>query len=763
MAVNLKTQVAIDVELKTEFKDARDLQLVENAAVALKDRIQELSRAFLQTNAGYKQHIRNLKAIHDNQIIGTEGYKLSAQALANTTRQHNLLTEAIKAESEAMAMLQVNGQLTTKDYEKQIAVIDKAIKKREEYLDELDAMQFGVNVTDEEFNEILEAMTEEEEAIERLNDLRKVATNLLESNTAAINVNSKAHEILGNSYKMTINGIAAQKRALMEVFNELQLSDDALLQVAAAIRRLDDESEQFTQHLKADLNQSLETNTEALDANSKAHQLLSNSYKESINGLSAQRKALMEVFNELGQNDDALLLVAAAIRKIDDESEQFTQHLKKTYTSTEAYNEALELMKTKTFNTTNEINKQKNALAALLGYIELASKEYNDVQTEIQTLGRQQKSVNNDFLQGSTVVSTFLQKFEGQPNTSRLNELNKQLQKNINNTEKLQDIQNKIQELQKPIKIAEISDENKLKQIIEAVQILSEGISQTGNNFKQLQNVGELAQQTLDRVGATTQNTNKVVDATLKDIKTGFDNIETMKPIDFAKKFVNIEQINSAISRLRATQNIINLTQNQGVIQATKPEALKDIRILIEKLEELKKIMTEVVSVTQKPLGLTQELQQLQQQIPSTVGQINELQNAYSQLLNKILVKQENELFVIDKSNITELEVIQQQMLRSSYVARKLKQDIVDIFVGLKGEAKISGLDELIIFSNAARSVNELQEAITKLENVRTDLSLLNADEQTLEKSRLITEQIEKLRKKLENVQNTFKETPTLT
>ena len=134
MAVNLKTQVAIDVELKTEFKDARDLQLVENAAVALKDRIQELSRAFLQTNAGYKQHIRNLKAIHDNQIIGTEGYKLSAQALANTTRQHNLLTEAIKAESEAMAMLQVNQESVDADYQKQLAVIDKAYEKREQYI-----------------------------------------------------------------------------------------------------------------------------------------------------------------------------------------------------------------------------------------------------------------------------------------------------------------------------------------------------------------------------------------------------------------------------------------------------------------------------------------------------------------------------------------------------------------------------------------------------------------------------------------------------
>ena len=529
MAVNLKTQVAIDVELKTEFKDARDLQLVENAAVALKDRIQELSRAFLQTNAGYKQHIRNLKAIHDNQIIGTEGYKLSAQALANVTRQHNLQTQAIKAESEAMAMLQVNGQLTTKDYEKQIAVIDKAIKKREEYLDELDAMQFGVNVTDEEFNEILEAMTEEEEAIERLNDLRKVATNLLESNTAAINVNSKAHEILGNSYKMTINGIAAQKRALMEVFNELQLSDDALLQVAAAIRRLDDESEQFTQHLKADLNQSLETNTEALDANSKAHQVLSNSYKESINGLSAQRKALMEVFNELGQNDDALLLVAAAIRKIDDESEQFTQHLKKTYTSTEAYNEALELMKTKTFNTTNEINKQKNALAALLGYIEIASQEYNDVQTEIQTLGRQQQAVNNRFLEGSLSVQKFLQQFEGSQNVAALKQLQKQLQNATDNTEELR---NKIEKLQKPIKIADITDVNLLNEILKAIDLVSEKVSKTSSNYTNLQQITELTQQTLETIKATTQDTNKVINATLTNIKTGFDNIQNMKPID---------------------------------------------------------------------------------------------------------------------------------------------------------------------------------------------------------------------------------------
>ena len=47
--------------------------------------------------------------------------------------------------------------------------------------------------------------------------------------------------------------------------------------------------------------------------------------------------------------------------------------------------------------------------------------------------------------------------------------------------------------------------------------------------------------------------------------------------------------------------------------------------------------MTEVVSVTQKPLTLTEELKLLRSEIPTTVGAMNELETKFAQLLNKVL------------------------------------------------------------------------------------------------------------------------------
>lgn len=651
MAINLKTQVAIDVELNTQFKEAQDFKLVTTAAVALADAIENIGRAHLQTEKGYKAHIKLLQAEKENLIIGSEEYLQYVKATAQAEERLKSLTKTHEAEAKALAIVNNSAALTTKEFEKSISVIDKAIQQRREHLAVLmqEAVQRAIaGQVDDEFINILD---EAEKLLQQTLDLRSKLTDMLEQNTVAVNINSQAQQILNNAYKSTVNGIAAQK------------------------------------------------------------------------------KALTEVFNELSDNDGVLLQVAASIRKLDEETRQFTQHLQTTYSSTEAYNKALDLMKTKTFNTTNEIDKQKNALAELLGFIQISSGAYSEVKTEIEQLTQQQKIASNEFLKGSTVLKHFLDQFAGGTNTSSLKKLKKDLDAATDDA-KVKKLQTEIEKLSKPIIIGQITNVDQLKQIIEAVELLEPG-KRAATNQNYLNSILQQAQARIDELANTTQNANTTIDAVLENIKTGLTDIANITPINFLDKFKNIEQVNAAISKLKALQTITPfMSFGEGEVIPTRADTTKEIQTLIAGLEELKQKMTEVVSLQEKPLTLSEELNKLKETVPPTVSAINELSNAYTQLLNKVSVQAEGlELFTIAEDEINNIREIQHRIEESAFAAQKLKGEFAEIFVGLKGEQGFTGLDNLLYIADQAKSVNELQLALSRLQTVQSNLSYIPNDE----------------------------------
>ena len=651
MAVNLKTQVAIEVDLKAEFKEARDIQLAANAAVAFKDGIEDLGRAFIQTTKGYKEHIKQLTSIRDNLILGSDEYKKTEQQIANTTRRLTVQTEAIKANANALAMVQVNNATTTEEYAKQIPVIEKAIKAVEEYNVALytDAMSTNAGEDPESLLAITDAMEEQEALLNKLNSLRQIAINIIQEETAAVNVNKNAQTVLSNSYRATVNGITAQKNALLEVFKELEKN-------------------------KA---QSIEIEVDA----------------DFIN-------------------------VAKAIQKLDDELEEFNKYLQKTYTSSEAYSKALELMKTQTVNTTNEINNQKKALGELLSFINIASDEYSNVNKEIQRLTQSQQQLNNKFLNSSTNIKQFLGQFE----------------KDKTN-------------------IFAITDIQELKAIIDAVNVLSEGVSKTSSNYGKLQTILAQANAAMLTLGNTTQNTNSKINATLANIKEGLTG-KLIQPVDFLDKFKNIEQVNIAITQLQGLLNISNFRQSFGSVTPTKPNDVNEIKNLINTLAELKQIMEDLNKA--KPFNLTDELERLEKKVPTTIASVNQLLNEYAQLINNLSVKKgDNKLFAIDEEEHDNIRQIQVEMEKASYQAANLKNQLMSIFTDTS--SKQSGLQALLEFADKATSVNEMQEAISKLKSTLNNMDVHNLDK-TGETFIQIIDKIKLLELNIETVQSLFTE-----
>ena len=708
MAVNLKTQVAIDVELNTEFKEAQDFKLVTTAAVALKDAIENIGRAHLQTEKGYKAHIKLLQAEKENLLITSQEYLDYVKAIAQTEERLKSLTKVHQDEAKALAILNNSATTTTKEFEKSISVIDKTIQQRREHLGVLEQEALQQVAAGEVNEDFLSYLDKEAELLNQSIALRNKLTEMLQQNTVAVDINSQAQQILTNSYKSTVNGISAQKKALTEVFNQLTNNDQVFLDVAASIRKLDEETQQLTQHLQ--------TSYTSAEAYNKASELMKTTTFNTTNEINKQKNALAELLG-------FIQISSGEYSKVKTEIEQLTQKLQTSYTSTEAYNKALDLMKTKTFNTTNEINKQKNALAELLGFIQIGSDAYSKVKTEIEQLTQEQKIANNEFLKGSTVAKRFLDQFAGRVNDYSLKKLQKDLKAATDPT-KIKKLEAQIEKLNKPIKINEITDVNKLKQIIEAYEILSVQISKTSTDFAALQTIFQQAEQRINSLGNTTQNVNEKINATLKDIQAGL-NLNELKPVDLLEKFKNIEQVGEALSRLKALQSVINIQQQQGKIVVTKPEELKNINNLISGLEELKQIMTEVVYLQEKPLTFTQELEKLQKTVPTTVGALNELSNAYTELLNKVQnnVTEELGIFTIAKDDIENIRKIQHRIDESAFAAQKLKGVFAEIFVGLKGEERFfTSLKSLLNFADEAESVNELQLAISKLESLKSDL-----------------------------------------
>ena len=90
----------------------------------------------------------------------------------------------------------------------------------------------------------------------------------------------------------------------------------------------------------------------------------------------------------------------------------------------------------------------------------------------------------------------------------------------------------------------------------------------------------------------------------------------------------------------------------------------------------------------------------------------------------------------------------------SAFAAQKLKGVFAEIFVGLKGEERFfTSLKNLLNFADEAKSVNELQLAISKLESLQSDLPY---NKETVAVFDTITRKIDELKQKYKELQESF-------